>query len=386
MSLQMFTTRRRATDRELQQGEEQMKAAQQRLDAELAAGSEPQLEDSKGPEVSQSQESPKIPEVEKDLGREEGPRGSPKSFAPAAAIQDVSAVVAGSPERPKSESKTPLKTEEPGSALTEAKTPMQTPMVATESAGALVPASTVISATKTESTKKGAANGPLSGGNDSGRLQQPDPSSSASRLQVAATPAPPLFDEQQVRQFQELFSQAPWLYPGIQQFAVPQMTLPPPVARPLFLEQDERRIQGVGQQVEASQFMYPYGQTPGRESLELRRELELLMDENRRLRSRVEALETSQKSEEPQFSTASGDQKEAETTKEAVRPPEEGQSRSKGVFQEAERPPKERAEDPRRSKATEAETTKEAEYPQAQKSKESSFTERSLEFMAIMMD
>ena len=53
-----------------------MKAAQQRLDAELAAGSEPQLEDSKGPEVSQSQESPKIPEVEKDLGREEGPRGS----------------------------------------------------------------------------------------------------------------------------------------------------------------------------------------------------------------------------------------------------------------------------------------------------------------------
>ena len=43
-----------------------------------------------------------------------------------------------------------------------------------------------------------------------------NPSSAASMSQAVATPAPPLLDEQQLRQFQEMFSQAPWLYPGAQ--------------------------------------------------------------------------------------------------------------------------------------------------------------------------
>ena len=36
--------RRRATDAELQQGEDEMRRAQRRLDSELASGTEPQLE------------------------------------------------------------------------------------------------------------------------------------------------------------------------------------------------------------------------------------------------------------------------------------------------------------------------------------------------------
>ena len=36
--------RRRATDAELQQGEDEMRRSQRRLDSELASGTEPQLE------------------------------------------------------------------------------------------------------------------------------------------------------------------------------------------------------------------------------------------------------------------------------------------------------------------------------------------------------
>ena len=64
-----------------------MIAAQQRLDAELAAGSEQQLEDVQRPEVSEGQESPIPPKAEEGLGSEEGPKGSPKSFAPPVVVQ-----------------------------------------------------------------------------------------------------------------------------------------------------------------------------------------------------------------------------------------------------------------------------------------------------------
>ena len=67
------------------------------------------------------------------------------------------------------------------------------------------------------------------------------------------------------------------------------------------------------------------------------------MEENKKLRERVLALE-SQKEEEPQFSTPNGEQKEAETTtKEAARPPkteaeETRHSRSRKL-RPLERPP-----------------------------------------------
>jgi len=56
--------------------------------------------------------------------------------------------------------------------------------------------------------------------------------------QAVISPTQPLFDEQQLRQFQGMFNQAPWLYPGAQQLMMPQLAMPPPIARTLFLEQD----------------------------------------------------------------------------------------------------------------------------------------------------
>ena len=62
----MFS-RRRATQAELDQGIDEMRRAQQRVEAEIATGSEKQLEDTKGPETM-------VPEFTRE-GRELGKRG-----------------------------------------------------------------------------------------------------------------------------------------------------------------------------------------------------------------------------------------------------------------------------------------------------------------------
>ena len=161
----------------------------------------------------------------------------------------------------------------------------------------------------------------------------------------------------------------------------------PPLARPLFLEQEERsplvleqeerRLQGnpnVGDQPPiAYAHMFPQAY---HENVELRRGLEVLMDENRKLRERVELLENSNGEEAQKFSTPNGeseeavrpprsavkpkDYSEAETTKEAARPRKLQEPREAETTKEAARPPRSAAklQDP-----VEAETSKEAERP-----------------------
>ena len=76
--------------------------------------------------------------------------------------------------------------------------------------------------------------------------------------------------------------------------------------------------------------MYPYAQNPGSlETLGLKKDLEMLMEENRELRDRIVALE-SQKVEDPHFSTPD------EGSKEADRPLKEADRPAK----EADRPPR----------------------------------------------
>jgi len=208
---------------------------------------------------------------------------------------------ARSSNRSKSEPKTPRKTEEISSKRSEGNPPMQAPQIAAESLKSRVPAVTDVPAVKSESDVQGVSNGPQSAGNVSERAQRVVPSSTASMSQAVIPPSQPLFDEQQLRQFQETFNQAPWLYPGAQQLMIPQLAMPPPIARPLFLEQDERRVQGSLQVGEAPQFVYPYAQNPGpQENLGLKRDLEMLMEENKKLRECVLAWK-SQKEEEPRF-------------------------------------------------------------------------------------
>ena len=86
--------------------------------------------------------------------------------------------------------------------------------------------------------------------------------------------------------------------------------MPQPIARPLFLEQDERRVHGIGMVGDQASFMYPYMPPPGpSESVELRRELERIMEENQKLRTRIETLENRRIDDDQKFS-APGDPKE----------------------------------------------------------------------------
>ena len=87
----------------------------------------------------------------------------------------------------------------------------------------------------------------------------------------------------------------------------PPMHVQPPLARPLFLDQEERRIQGTLNVGDQPSHAYPYMVPPSsNEHVEFRKGLESVMEENRRLRERIELLENLN-GEEQKFSTPDGD-------------------------------------------------------------------------------
>ncbi|CAL1154816.1 unnamed protein product [Cladocopium goreaui] len=291
----MLMQRRRATPEELAQGEDEIRRANQRMEAELASGAEPQLENKERSEAEVF-ESPGNPK-DKSLGSEEKPKSAPKSFFPPGAEKASQESAAKSSGSAKSVPATPRKTQVSPSERSELQ---QNPQSAPGSNQAVVLASTEVvktpetSAAMVVSNVQGMSNGPQYAENDSGRAHQV--------VSVEATPAAqsnvssvPLFDESQIRRFQEIYNQAPWLYPGNQLLGPPAM--------------------------------------------------------------------------------------------EAVRPPKtEAQDPRSFKAEEAVRPPKHEAEDSRSSQP------KEAADPQSQRPKDdgsganTTFTERSLEFMALMMD
>ena len=102
-------------------------------------------------------------------------------------------------------------------------------------------------------------------------------------------------------------------------------------------------------------------------------------EKNQKLKGRLEALERPRQEDEPKFSTPDAINKEIEISKEAARP----QSAYLGC-----QSPKEAARPPPQNPG-QAETTKEAADPPGQRAKgcgDSSFTEKSMEFMALMME
>ena len=312
----------------------------------------------------------RIPQI---LGREEGPRSFPTSLVPAVPGQEISQVTPATPA---------------SQVRTEVRTPAQTPGARDESSGAVavqheavVPVVTEVIATDSKMIENGgSADLPRALDVPGQRQPVPMPMMTPGTQSGASPPQQPLFDDQQLRRFQELFQQAPWLYPG-GPVAFHQPAIQPPISRPLFLEQDERRMQetvGMG-----SQYVYPYGPAVGvRENLELKKGIEEVLEENRKLREKVERLEKaqlSQSEEDPKFSTPTGDNpKEAETpNQEADRPPKGSQSyhrsqqEAETPYQEADRPPKGRQHVRQVSK--EAETPyQEAERPPKPESRQNS--------------
>ena len=88
----MMFARRRATADELEQGQQEMLAAQQRLEEERATATEQPMEDAKGPEVAESFESPRTTQRVNVQGREEMPKSSSKSLAPPVPAEDETKV------------------------------------------------------------------------------------------------------------------------------------------------------------------------------------------------------------------------------------------------------------------------------------------------------
>ena len=259
----------------------------------MEESSELQIED-KGNEA-EGFESPQAPKRDVAKGSEEMPKGTPKTFVPAlpesAPSQEISATQEPT-ERPEAKAEVRPEVKSPRSSTKGKMSPE-----------AKEPAAIEDNPGGTNVNLQGTSNGPTPQPALLGRSPQTD---------AVISPVQPLFDEQQLRRFQELYAQAPWLYQQGGQIPMPPPPFQHPVARPLFLEQDERRLQGAGGMVDQTH-LHPYMPSVGpQENMELKWELKELMDENRKLRDRVEVLEKG--SEDPKFSTPEGHCKEAETT------------------------------------------------------------------------
>ncbi|CAL1129507.1 unnamed protein product [Cladocopium goreaui] len=186
----------------------------------------------------------------------------------------------------------------------------------------------------------------------------------------------PLFTDEQVAQLLRLHNQAPWLYGGMTMGITPQVT------RPAFLPTEE----DVGSQfVRSRQFQERM------EAEEIRRNMEMVLEENRLLKGRLAQLE-SKVLDEPRFSTPESQKGVDEVQpprKEAADPHLSGQPQ-KG-FKEAETPTKVQEDGPRGQQGfKEAETTTEAEDgPRGQQEKAygtDPIAQKNMEFMVLMVE
>ena len=249
----MMYGRRKASRKELEQGEKEMKEAHERLAKEMEESGELQLED--GGKEAEGFESPQVSQRDIAKGSEEMPKGTPKTFVPAlpesAPSQEISATQEPA-ERPEAKAEVRPEVKSPRSSTKGRMSPEVKEPAAIEDR----PSGTKVSL-------QGASNGPTPQHALIGRSPETD---------AVISPAQPLFDDQQLRRFQELYAQAPWLYPQGGQIPMPPPPFQHPVARPLFLEQDERRLQGTAGMVDQTPFVYPYMPSVGpQESMELKR-------------------------------------------------------------------------------------------------------------------
>ena len=129
------------------------------------------------------------------------------------------------------------------------------------------------------------------------------------REDVATTP---LFTEEQARALNELHDRAPWLYQS------GRSAFSPYLHRPAFLEHEEDRLrEGLSERDRQLQYMRDRLLQEQNEKEELKRAVSSVLEDNQRMRVRLQDLEAKVRDPEQKFSTPEGSQKqEAETTKE----------------------------------------------------------------------
>ena len=378
--------RRKATREELNQGEGEMQQAQERMQREAEVRGELPLEDqqSVGGGRDQGAEGVSAPPIED--GSLENSQGTPKA-SPSGAHP-----VSGSTVRPPT------------------MPPVDPPEVPSEdqaSAGIKTPADT-------KDRSKESAGGSQQKVSPSERLGT---AVEGDRDRSVGSLVEPLFTPEQVQHFTGLFSQAPWLY------TQPRSAFSPFLQRPQFLEQEELRARQASenrdQEMERLKERLMQDQL---EREEMRQSMKFLFEENRRLMQKLEAQEK-QKEADPKFSTPEEDPRKLEQAgdpqKEAEIPP---RSQAANPQKEAEMFPRSQAADRQREARSsykeagdhqrEARSfSKEAADPQSEavmfpwrfgseeqrhpgqegtgqkeSSSSESFAERSLGFMALMME
>ena len=137
-------------------------------------------------------------------------------------------------------------------------------------------------------------------------------------VSVEATPAAqsnvssvPLFDESQIRRFQEIYNQAPWLYPGNQLLGPPAM-VPQPIARPCFwskMSVESMELGWLGIKLHTC-FHTCLNLVP-LNMLNLEGNWKRIMEENQKLRARIETLDSMRVDDDQKFSTPEEPKKEA---------------------------------------------------------------------------
>ena len=317
--------RRKATEKELRQGMEEMQKAKERFEREAEEGQELALED--GKEVGSKEEEKKRLRIED---------------APTESLEKVKDTQGKSSPMPKT-SPAAITPARPGSAV-----PESTASRASEVRPRSEP--------RIEDSEKPAQvdhqrTPPPGSGMGRGAA-----SSQAETPQVPVTPEmqTPLFSEEQLRQMALLHSQAPWLYQER-----PSRTFFPSIRRPSFLDREEARLDAESNELAV---MKSY--------------MKDLIAQNEELTRRLHVVESSlqQGGTDPEvdlsFSTPNGSSREER--KEAERPPKE-----------AERPP-EADGGPNRGEPFEAE--KGASSTPIPPRGATEFAEKSMEFMVLMME
>jgi hypothetical protein len=363
--------RRRATREELNQGEAEMQQAQERMQREAEVRGELPLEDqqSVGGGRDQGAEGVSAPPIED--GSLENSQGTPKA-SPSGAHP-----VSGSTVRPPT------------------MPPVDPPEVPSEdqaSAGIKTPADT-------KDRSKESAGGSQQKVSPSERLGT---AVEGDRDRSVGSLVEPLFTPEQVQHFTGLFSQAPWLY------TQPRSAFSPFLQRPQFLEQEELRAREASenrdQEMERLKERLMQDQL---EREEMRQSMKFLFEENRRLMQKLEAQEK-QKEADPKFSTPEEDprklkqagdpQKEAEMfpRSQAADPQREARSsykeagdhqrEARSFSKEAADPQSEAVMFPWRFGSEEQRHPGQERTGQKESSRSESFAERSLGFMALMME
>ena len=363
----MDVRRRLATREELLAGEEQMKRAQERLAVEALERGEQAIEDvqhaSQEKEVQNGGQVVGVPKEEvtarsttPHLEHAARPRSLPLSVPP--------------PSQPPAVSPEDLL----GSTF-------RTPQTKPEAKGPTMQGALEDSQLRNQSVATGQRS--LEQGSEVG-FQGPrggeDPGGPGSLTATPQVSLLPLFTDEQLRQ-------SAFMPPGSMLSG-----LTPQLYRPTFLQQEEERMRSLGVLQSFGYSTMNFGDQSARE--DLRQLVDEVMVENRRLRQRLYQVESKLQEGDVRFSTPESQKEAADPQRQEAGGPRREEA-ADPQRQEAGGPRREEAADPQSQEAGSF-REKEAEDPPKERSPKSgedspqqpnaAFTEKSIEFMKLMMD